>query len=55
MERVRFDAATKEWFRNRIEMQTTVCKCEKCGLHYKPSLGHKCKGKKRSKVKEGNV
>ncbi len=46
---VRYDAATAEWFRSRGDIQTTVCKCEVCGLHYKPSLGHKCKVKKKGK------
>lgn len=54
MKRVRFDAATKEWFRNRIGVQTTVCKCEKCGLHYKPSLGHKCKKGKNNEQRKAD-
>jgi hypothetical protein len=40
---VKYDEATKKWFEKRIGQQTTVCKCDKCGLFYKPSLGHKCK------------
>jgi len=44
---VRYDTATEEWFRCRGDIQTTVCKCEACGLHYKPSLGHKCKVKRK--------
>lgn len=40
-----YDKATKAWFNGHICQQTTVCKCEKCGLFYKPSLGHKCKAK----------
>ena len=40
-ERVAFDAATRAWFRNNLGAQTTVMRCERCGLYYKPSLGHK--------------
>lgn len=40
-----YDRATKAWFSSHICQQTTVCRCEKCGLFYKPSLGHKCKAK----------
>lgn len=40
-----FDAETRKWFRNHITAQTTVMQCEKCGLWYKPILGHKCKMK----------
>lgn len=49
---VRYDEATAEWFRSRKDIQTTVCKCDKCGLHYKPSLGHKCKVKKKNERRE---
>lgn len=42
-ERVEMDAATKAWFENKPAWTvTTVQKCEKCGLYYKPDLGHKC-------------
>jgi hypothetical protein len=43
--RAQFDAETRKWFRNRMGVQTTVECCEKCGLWYKPMLGHKCKVK----------
>lgn len=41
--RVEVDNRTKKWLREHPGHQTTVRQCEKCGLHYKPSLGHKCK------------
>lgn len=43
--RVRYDKETSKYFNNpkNVGSQTTVCRCEKCGLFYKPSLGHKCK------------
>lgn len=44
-ERATFDAETRKWFKTRPWAQTTVMKCEQCGLYYKPSLGHKCKVK----------
>ena len=41
---VEYDKETQKWFNmHRIDTQTTVCRCDKCGLYYKPSLGHKCK------------
>ena len=43
---VKYDKATREWFKNHIGSQTTVACCDKCGLFYKPSIGHKCKVKK---------
>ena len=42
-ERARFDVATRNWFKQHPFNQTTVMRCEHCGLYYKPSLGHKCK------------
>lgn len=48
-ERVKFDAETKKWFESNPGAQTTVMFCEKCGLGYKPDLGHKCKVKGESK------
>lgn len=43
-----YDEGTKTWFSKNIENQTTVCKCDKCGLFYKQSLGHKCKKEGKS-------
>lgn len=43
MPKVNYDKETKKWFNNHFGQQTTVCLCDKCGLFYKPSLGHKCK------------
>lgn len=40
-ERARFDKATSDWFKKNWSAQTTVVRCERCGLYYKPSLGHK--------------
>ena len=40
-----FDKETREWFVSRPYTETTVMQCQVCGLWYKPSLGHKCKGK----------
>ena len=50
MEKIKLDAATKKWFESkpiieRFSTETTLAKCEKCGLFYKASLGHKCKAK----------
>ena len=41
-----FDKATEKWFREHPCSETTVAKCDKCGLFYKPILGHTCKPKK---------
>lgn len=49
-ERICCDPRTKKWFRERWYAETTLAKCDACGLYYKPSLGHKCKmdrGKKQ--------
>jgi len=42
-ERVQYDAATRKWFESHRWKETTVTKCSRCGLYYKPELGHKCK------------
>ena len=39
----KYDKATAEWFLHNWTAETTITKCEKCGLLYKPSLWHKCK------------
>lgn len=43
-----YDAATRTWFDKfpiyeRMYVETTVMRCETCGLFYKPELGHKCR------------
>lgn len=48
-ERARFDKATSEWFKRHPFSQTTVVRCECCGLYYKPILDHKCKVKGENK------
>ena len=42
-ERIRPDYRLQKWFRMHPFDETTVMKCEACGLFYKPELGHKCK------------
>lgn len=42
-ERIRFDPTTAMWFSRHLSEETTLAKCECCGLYYKPELGHKCK------------
>lgn len=44
-ERAIFDTETRKWFKRNPDAQTTVMYCGKCGLWYKPILGHKCKVK----------
>lgn len=41
--RIKFDPVTAKWFGSHLLEETTLAKCEGCGLHYKPELGHKCK------------
>jgi len=41
--KVKFDKETQKWLEKNLAQQTTVMKCEKCGLLFKPSLGHKCR------------
>lgn len=45
--KVNYDREAKKWINKHIGCQTTVCMCDKCGLFYKPSLGHKCNDKER--------
>lgn len=49
-ERVELDQETSEWFKRHPGVQSTVAQCPKCGLYYKPSLGHRVKNCER---KEG--
>ena len=41
-ETLRFDPKTYDWMHSHRWADITVVKCEKCGLHYKPDLGHVC-------------
>ena len=43
--KAKFDDETKKWFAKHPLAQTTVMRCDDCGLYYKPILGHKCKKK----------
>lgn len=50
-ERIDYDAATRAWFDKfpiyeRVYVETTVMRCEICGLYYKPGLSHKCRKRK---------
>ena len=40
--KIQYDSTTAEWFKRHPGARTTVAPCEKCGLWYKPDLGHKC-------------
>ena len=40
-----YDDETRKWFDQHPDAQTTVMKCDDCGLFYKPILGHKCNRK----------
>lgn len=40
--RDKFDPVTADWIDAHVGVQTTVCKCKRCGLYYKQELGHKC-------------
>lgn len=39
-------ADLEKWFAAHPHNETTVMKCDKCGLFYKPSLEHKCPKRK---------
>lgn len=47
-ENIEYDSETRKWFMKNITAQTTVMRCELCGLFYKPSLGHECKKQKET-------
>ena len=51
-ETIKFDGPTEKWLIAHPGAETTVAKCEVCGLHYKPSLGHACKKGKLQKMEE---
>ncbi len=43
IEMMLFDKETQRWFEKHLRVETTLARCEKCGLFFKPELGHKCK------------
>ncbi len=49
-EKIKYDMTTSEWFKKHPLQETTVTECKKCGLYYKPSLGHKCKSEPKEQV-----
>lgn len=49
---IRYDRATQEWFSRHLAAETTVCRCEECGLFYKPGLGHRCPKESGRKARE---
>lgn len=44
-----YDSKLQDWLNKHPSAQTTVVKCEKCGLFYKQTLGHECKCKETIK------
>lgn len=46
---MRFDRVTEKWMREHWGVETTVARCDECGLYYKPELGHKCKAAAKEK------
>ena len=36
------DPYTVAWIDQHVGESTTLYKCKKCGLYYRPSLGHEC-------------
>ena len=41
--KLNYGKETKKWFSKHPTANTTVWQCSKCGLYFKPTLGHKCK------------
>lgn len=46
MKAAMFDETTSRYFLTHHVVETTLCRCESCGLFYKPILGHECGGVK---------
>ncbi len=38
-----YDSRTEKWFHSHPGSETTVMRCDECGLYYKPVLGHNCR------------
>lgn len=47
-----FDPDTQAWFDRNPDAQTTVQRCDRCGLYFKPSLGHHSRNCKVRGTKE---
>ena len=45
-----FDKRIERWFKEHPYAETTVMTCDRCGLSYKPSLGHDCPKLSKQKV-----
>ena len=44
---IRHDKLLIKWFQEHPFAETTVMQCKKCGLMYKPNLGHICEKVKK--------
>lgn len=42
-DRIKLDPTTLQWMITTLTAETTLVCCDRCGLYYKSSLGHKCK------------
>lgn len=51
---VKYDTKTRAWFNKHPDAQTTVMCCERCGLWYKPILGHNCRKEKDNESGNNN-
>ena len=47
-----YDETTEQYLLRHFGIETTVCRCEKCGKLYKPSLGHVCEENRRINSEE---
>lgn len=45
--KLQFDKLTSRWMSAHPGQPTTVVQCSRCGLYYKPFLGHLCTGRNR--------
>lgn len=43
LKRTDCDPNTAAWIDQHVGESTTLFKCKRCGIYYKPSLGHNCK------------
>ena len=48
---MKFDNQTRKWVYGKpYGTETTVVKCEKCKLYYKPMLGHICRKERKNET-----